>query len=256
MRYIRSLAVAFSLYSKIPMPIFEWRDEDVKHNLVFLPWVGGVIGLLLYGISYLFDAVRIPLIFVMVVYSLVPLLLTGGFHMDGFLDVQDALKSYGTKEEKLAILKDPHIGAFAVIHLLMYSLLWGAGIALMVVSTRDHLLLYALSFYVVRCCCGMIAQLLPHAKREGMLHMETEHMGYMDLVLLSLQLIIGLSLMICINVLAGLCCVAGLAIFNLYYNRLCRKEFGGITGDTSGYYILMGELITLLCIGACGYFGI
>ena len=84
MKYIRSMIVAFSLYSKIPMPIFEWRDEDLKHNLVFLPWVGALIGLLVYGISLLFDQVSIPLIFVMAVYSLVPLVVTGGFHMDGF----------------------------------------------------------------------------------------------------------------------------------------------------------------------------
>ncbi len=256
MKYIRSMIVAFSLYSKIPMPIFEWRDEDLKHNLVFLPWVGALIGLLVYGISLLFDQVSIPLIFVMAVYSLVPLVVTGGFHMDGFMDVQDALKSYGTKEVKLEILKDPHIGAFAVIQLLIYSLFWAAGISLVAVSTKDHIALYALSFFVVRSACGIISHIIPHAKRNGMLHMETEHMGHTDLVLLFIQLILGLSVMICINLMVGLCCVAGLAIFNLYFCRLCRREFGGVTGDTSGYYIVVGELITLLCIGACGYFGI
>lgn len=176
--------------------------------------------------------------------------------MDGFMDVQDALKSYGSKEEKLAILKDPHIGAFAVIHLLIYSLFWACGISLVAVSTREYVILYACSFYVVRCACGIIAYIVPHAKREGMLHMETEHMGYTDLVILFIQLILGLSVMICINLMVGLCCVAGFAIFSLYFCRLCRREFGGVTGDTSGFYIVVGELITLLCIGACGYFGI
>ena len=93
MKYIRSMIVAFSLYSKVPMPVFEWREEDLKHNLVFLPWVGALIGVIVYGISFLFDEMQIPLIFVTAIYSLVPLVITGGFHMDGFMDVQDALKS-------------------------------------------------------------------------------------------------------------------------------------------------------------------
>ena len=35
--------------------------------------------------------------------------------MDGYLDVTDARHSYGEREKKLAILKDPHTGAFAII---------------------------------------------------------------------------------------------------------------------------------------------
>ncbi|MBQ1902208.1 MAG: adenosylcobinamide-GDP ribazoletransferase [Lachnospiraceae bacterium] len=256
MKYIRSMIVAFSLYSKVPMPVFEWREEDLKHNLVFLPWVGALIGVIVYGISFLFDEMQIPLIFVTAIYSLVPLVITGGFHMDGFMDVQDALKSYGSREEKLTILKDPHIGAFAVIQLLIYCLVWAAGISLVVVSSRYHIVFYALSFFVVRCACGIISHIIPNAKKEGMLHMETEYMEYRDLVCLFVQLIIGLSIMIYINVLVGLCCVAGLAVFNLYFCKLCLREFGGVTGDTSGYYIVVAELILLLCIGACGYFGI
>ena len=42
---------------------------------------------------------------------------TGGFHIDGFMDTMDAFHSYKPREEKLAILKDSHIGAFAVIML-------------------------------------------------------------------------------------------------------------------------------------------
>ena len=53
------------------------------------------------------------------------LLVTGGIHMDGYMDTMDALHSYGSREKKLEILKDSHIGAFAVImtvpHLQTYT---------------------------------------------------------------------------------------------------------------------------------------
>lgn len=51
------------------------------------------------------------------------LLVTGGIHMDGYMDTMDALHSYGSREKKLEILKDSHIGAFAVIMTVLYVLI-------------------------------------------------------------------------------------------------------------------------------------
>ena len=53
-------------------------------------------------------------------FCLIPVAATGGIHLDGFADTSDALSSYGDREKKLAILKDPHCGAFAVIRLCGY----------------------------------------------------------------------------------------------------------------------------------------
>ena len=129
MRIIKNIIVAFSLYSRIPMPIFEWKEEDMKHNIIFLPWIGAVIGGICLGLNVLFGHIKIPFVCELAVFSVVPLLITGGFHVDGFMDVQDALKSYKSKEEKLEILKDPHIGAFAVIRLVIYGLIWIAALS-------------------------------------------------------------------------------------------------------------------------------
>ena len=41
----KSIDVAFSIYSKIPMPRFEWDSEDMKYHMCFFPWVGAVIEL-------------------------------------------------------------------------------------------------------------------------------------------------------------------------------------------------------------------
>ena len=57
----------------------------------------------------------------------VPIFITGGIHMDGFMDTCDARASYGDREKKLAILKDTHTGAFAVIFGALYLILYGGG---------------------------------------------------------------------------------------------------------------------------------
>ena len=92
--------------------------------LVALPLVGLVIG----GAEWLWFLFRSWLSFGPVLHgvgmTLIPLLLTGGIHLDGFMDTVDALKSHAAPEKKRAILKDPHAGAFAVIGLAAYLLLW------------------------------------------------------------------------------------------------------------------------------------
>ena len=59
-------------------------------------------------------------------FCLIPVAATGGIHLDGYADTSDALSSYGDREKKLAILKDPHCGAFAVIRLCGYFVLYFA----------------------------------------------------------------------------------------------------------------------------------
>ena len=53
-KVVKAFVVAFSIYSKIPMPRFTWESEDMKYHLCFFPWVGAVIGALEWGWFNLF----------------------------------------------------------------------------------------------------------------------------------------------------------------------------------------------------------
>lgn len=93
----------------------------------FFPWVGAVIGLASWGVyqagGWLADRQEtlssgIPgssNLFLTILLVLIPIFITGGIHLDGFLDTQDALSSYQPMERRLEILKDSHAGAFAII---------------------------------------------------------------------------------------------------------------------------------------------
>ena len=125
----KSVTVAFSMYSRIPMPRFRWETEDMRYHLCFFPWVGGVIGILEY--LWFLGVARFeigPTAATLIALS-IPILVTGGFHLDGFMDTCDALSSWRTREERLRILSDPHIGAFAVIRLALFGLIYGAALS-------------------------------------------------------------------------------------------------------------------------------
>ena len=248
MRILKTIAVAFSLYSRIPMPHFPWEEEDMKHNMVFLPWIGAVIG----GVSFLLYRLLspvVPTIGMLAVLLLVPIVTTGGFHLDGFMDVQDALSSFRSREEKLEILSDPHIGAFSVIRLAELGLIWVFGLSALLRGEETYVSLFCVSFFLCRCFSAYLSQKLPHAKKSGMLQMETEHAGKSDRIWLLLQAGMALALMLTQNVLAGVLSLPALTVFALYYKKLCEKNFGGVTGDTAGFCTVCSESVLVVLYG-------
>ena len=116
MQLLRSFAIALSMYSKIPVPMVEWNEKNMKYAMCFFPVIGAVIGGLQLLAAYVLTGyTSCGRFFTAVVMTLIPVAVTGGIHLDGFADTVDALSSYGDREKKLEILKDPNTGAFAVI---------------------------------------------------------------------------------------------------------------------------------------------
>src|SRR5699024_3896292 len=46
---VKSLIIAFAMYSKIPMPRVDWEKKALSWALCWFPLVGAVIGAVLYG---------------------------------------------------------------------------------------------------------------------------------------------------------------------------------------------------------------
>lgn len=125
MPVIRSFLIAFSTYSRIPVPQVEWTEENRRYSMCFFPLVGLVIGLAVWGWFALCAKLGIGPFLRGAAAALLPLLISGGIHMDGFMDTLDALASWQPPEKRLEILKDSHTGAFAVMGCAGYLLLSG-----------------------------------------------------------------------------------------------------------------------------------
>ncbi|MBQ9301264.1 MAG: adenosylcobinamide-GDP ribazoletransferase, partial [Clostridia bacterium] len=123
MRLIASLVIAFSTYSRIPMPRVDWRDENRRYALCFFPLIGLVIGGGMGLWLWLCQALALGGLLRGAVAAAIPLLITGGIHMDGFMDTCDALASWQPPQKRLEILKDSHIGAFAALWCGVYLLI-------------------------------------------------------------------------------------------------------------------------------------
>ena len=246
---IRSMIIAFSMYSRIPIPRFEWKEEDMRYNLCFLPIIGALIGAVVYGCLYLCDMLTVPLMARVCVVSLIPILITGGFHIDGYMDVMDAVNSYKPREEKLKILSDPHIGAFSMISFAAYVLIWTG--ALTIIFDRDVSSIripLVFIFVLSRICTAISSLVLKKAKDDGMLKNETDKAGRSELLILTFELIISIAVTVLFDVFAALAMTAVLVLLGLYYRHKTYKEFGGVTGDTAGCFVCAGEVLCLITL--------
>ena len=167
MHILKSLVIAFSIYSKIPVPQFEWKEEDMKYMLCFFPWIGAVIGGCVYFWNYLCGIFDVGAMCYMLIGAAIPLIITGGFHVDGFMDTMDAFHSYKPKEKKLEILKDSHIGAFAVIMLVLYGVIYIGTFS--EIADKRLVKIVCAGFFLARCLSGISVVSFPAAKKEGVL---------------------------------------------------------------------------------------
>ena len=126
MRWLEPLWAALSTYSVLPTPQPAWGDPRTRYAICWFPAVGVVCGIVLWGWNWICRAAGVGSVLFACGAVCLPLLLTGGIHLDGYMDTVDALASHQPREKKLAILKDSHCGAFAGIYCgIWFMLLFG-----------------------------------------------------------------------------------------------------------------------------------
>lgn len=247
MTIIKSCIIAFSMYSKIPMPHVKWDEKSLRYAMVFFPLVGAVIGACMMGWWYISDARNYHIILRSVVFGVVPIVISGGIHMDGFLDTMDALCSYLPKEDKLRILKDPHAGAFSVISAVVYMVLYVGGMTQ--IQTDKQMLLLSLTFVLSRSGSGLSMVTLPKAKKEGTLYTfsTAAHVAVLRVVMACYLVTVMAGMLWIMPFRGALICLLAMLCF-LWYWRMAVKEFGGITGDLAGWFLTVSELFMLYAI--------
>ncbi len=254
MRGLKSFFIAVSMYSKIPVPQFAWKEEDMRYIFCFFPWVGGVVGACVYLWHLLSGMLEVGQLGRVLILAAVPLLLTGGIHIDGFMDTMDALHSYQPREKKLEILKDSHIGAFAVIMLAAYGMVFLA--ALSEVRSLPNVRVVCAGFFLARCLSGISAVSFPLAKKEGMLFAFADSSQKRIVkAALYLQALLCIGCMLFWSPRAGgLAAAVALLVFVFYYFH-SKKVFGGVTGDTAGYFLCICEAGMIGAAAVCNILG-
>lgn len=250
MNLLQAFAIAISMYSKIPVPGVEWNKENMRYAMCFFPVVGVVIGLVTYLAGQMMFVLSAGVVFRGAVFTLIPVIISGGIHMDGFMDTMDALGSYGDQEKKLEILKDSHAGAFAILGLGCY-LVWS--MAVWSEMPAELLGICCVVYTLSRALSGLSVVTFPAARNSGLL--KTFQDGAQKRTV-RITMVIYLILCVCVGISFGWRGTAGMllgaGISFVYYRNVCKKQFGGVTGDLAGYFLEISELAMLTCILVLG----
>jgi adenosylcobinamide-GDP ribazoletransferase len=237
---IKSLVIAFSMYSKIPMPKVDWNNENMKYIMCFFPLIGIVIGATVFTWYYLSGKMPISQVLSTSVMILIPVVITGGIHMDGLLDTADALSSYQSKEKRLEILKDPHAGAFAVIIAIGYAILtFGIWYDITPLSLK----IIVIGFVLSRALSGLAVVTFPLAKGSGLVSLFSDQAKKSTTKkVMIFYCMLCVSAMLWLNWRLGLIGVISATLVFGYYRYILTKKFGGITGDLAGFFLQICEL--------------
>ena len=249
MIFFQTIAVAFAMFSAVPVPQFEWNEKNMRYAMCAFPLIGLVIG----GLWSLCGALPLPALVKAGGFCLLPVLVTGGIHLDGYADTCDALSSYGDRTKKLEILKDPHCGAFAVIRLCSYFLATFA-LCTCVRFTPRAGALWALALVLERALSGYAVASFPMAKNTGLAH---TFATAADKTVVR-RVLAALAAVLCMGMaaLGGWALVLAALAVLWRYHAVSRKQFGGITGDLAGWFLQKAELWMLAALCACQWRGL
>ena len=243
MHVLKGLVIAFASYTRIPMPQVDWSEENRRWSMCFFPLIGVVVGGLIWLWLALCDGLHIGPFLRGAIGAVLPLLVTGGIHMDGFMDVTDAMSSWQTKEKRLEILKDSHVGAFAVIACGAYLLLMAG---LLSECTAAQGMGLTAAFVLSRSMSAYAMVALPQAKKQGMLADNARNADHHRVRLASWGWFAAAAVAaVCGLGWYGLALPAGALACLGWYAYRAKKYFGGISGDQAGWYVQVTELVGL-----------
>ena len=245
MNYIKALFMALGMFSVLPAPKNSWDEKLSSLVIPSLPLVGGVVGGLWYGLSLLLDIFELPVLLHAAVFLLIPFLLTGFLHVDGYMDTADAVFSRRPLEERRRILKDSNVGAFAVIALVCLMMLQLAG-AHSIVSRPGVPSAIVFIPVLSRCVAGAALLCLRQMYETGYMatfkaNSKPSHMVFTVIIAamtLAAAFLSGgiISLAACAVTLA----TSGIVTVWVY------RQMDGLNGDLCGCIITAGELGGLL----------
>ena len=186
--------------------------------------------------------------------------LTRALHLDGFMDSCDALLGGFDRERRLAILRDPHVGAFAVVGVVCLLLVKVAALGGLHATNYDRLPVLLLFPCLSRWAMLLTMELYPYARRNGLgtafFHESKDASGDGDSGAsgngkrrIRWHLILGFVFTLVVSValagIVGVMLLAAACVVAWGIGAWATRLLGGVTGDTYGAVNEVTEVVVI-----------
>ncbi|WP_416828832.1 adenosylcobinamide-GDP ribazoletransferase [Ectobacillus polymachus] len=236
---MKAFLTAVMFLTRIPVPTIQSSKQDWQKSAVYFPIVGLIIGGVLFIVSALLGKV-VPETASAFLVVLVWIWITGGLHIDGWMDLADGFGSNRSKEETLEIMKDSRVGAMGVI----------AGICLIIGKiiavyelTRFHLpIILVLCPFYARFLLISAIRLLPYRKDGGI---GAGLRTYITWPVLSLYVLVLVGITYLAAGISGILLFCITAILTGLFVMKIYKKLNMLTGDCYGALVEWSEVVCL-----------
>ncbi|WP_318247658.1 MULTISPECIES: adenosylcobinamide-GDP ribazoletransferase [Solibacillus] len=248
--------LAWQFFSAVPIKRqLDMNAKSVTWMYAFLPIVGLFIGVMISGGVFVISSYSdISSLLLAILIVIMFIILTGGLHLDGWIDMSDAFFSYGEKEKRLEILDDPRTGAFGVISVFCLLLLKVGVIYEMLLNGHEEIIPFIIFIpFIAR--LGMLIYFLTMqtAKQTGLAaYFKSIIIPKKLMLIISFFSILFLGVWIYFSMYSLFILVIVMLLSIFFYRKWTQKHFGGMSGDLLG---ALGEglevvlwLTVLLCI--------
>jgi len=228
---------ALAFLTVLPVATREGAPGERLGRAVF-PAVGLLLGLVAWVALWLGSLLAGPLFGAVAALATLALL-TGGLHLDGFADFADGMLVVASRERRLEIMRDPRLGAFGVIGIVLLLLADAALLGRLSTHVALSALVAAGAFSRLTMLVVLVA--LPYVRPEG-LGRAAVGSGGRDLVLGALLAAPALLLdwrHAALGLVFAAAAAASVAL-------LAQKRIGGATGDVYGAVAETTQLAVLL----------
>jgi adenosylcobinamide-GDP ribazoletransferase len=233
-----SLAVAFGFLTVLPVPANTWTSPTpFGRAFTWFPLVGLVLGGIL-AAAALGLATLLPVSVVAALLLAGCVLLTGGLHLDGLMDTCDGVFCVRSPEERLAIMRDSHAGAFGVLGAVCLLLIKFAALSALLAGDRRQLLGgLLLAPMLSRWAMVLAAVCFPYGRTGDTLGssfhrtVQPVQLAAATIGAAMLTVLIGLALHLGVR---GLAAFAGAATLTYLVAHFALSRLPGLTGDVYG----------------------
>jgi len=247
---MKSFVLMLSFFTRLPVPYVEYEEKLYIKGIKTIPFVGIVLGLILYLVSFLtfWMDPEVSAVVLLMTY----IFMTGGLHLDGLADTCDGVFSGRDRERMLEIMKDSRIGSFGVLSMLFFFIFYAVMYQFL---PREALLILPV---IGKSAPLFSASLADYARPSGMGQLlvdniKTPEVAVAVVLPLVLSVIMGVIssgiwaptwAWVVIYMIAAV--VAELSVVVL--TKWLKKKLGGITGDTHGMVCEVSQMVFAFCV--------
>ena len=216
--------------------------EQVARSQGLFPLVGLVIGLILAGLYWLWQLI-LPLGVVSGLLVVASVVLSGGLHLDGFVDTCDGIGGQKSPEARWQVMHDNRAGAFGIVG--VFCLLLVKYVSLNSIPQNLVMLTLVLMPTLSRWLMVYVIFAYPYARPSGLGKAFKEEASLRKLIIATL---IALAVAIPWFRLAGLVIMLGVWGIAAAMAGYLRRKFAGLTGDTYGAVNEVAEVSVLVLV--------